>query len=113
MIEVGRLCVKTAGRDAMEYCVVAEVVDDRMVTVDGNTRRKNVNKAHLEPLPLKLDIKQGSDRATIQQEFEKHEIPVRTRGESRTPKSKEQQKAEKTEKSQKKTTKSSSKKKSQ
>jgi large subunit ribosomal protein L14e len=92
MFDVGRLCVKTAGRDAMQYCAIVEVVDDKMVLVDGNTRRKKVNRSHLEPLPLVLDIKKGAQRDTITTEFEKHELPIKVKGESRSPKSKEQQK---------------------
>lgn len=40
MLEVGRVCVKTAGRDATKLCVVVEEIDETFVLVDGNTRRK-------------------------------------------------------------------------
>lgn len=86
MIELGRLCIKTAGRDAMEYCVVIDVVDETYVLVDGNTRRKKVNKAHLEPLNKKLDVKKGADTKTVQEAMSKIDIEIKARGEARTPK---------------------------
>ncbi len=60
MLEVGRLCIKTAGRDAMKHCVIIEIIDEKYVLVDGNTRRKKVNKTHIEPLNKILKIKKGA-----------------------------------------------------
>jgi large subunit ribosomal protein L14e len=59
-IEVGRLCVKTAGRDAGKECLIVDVTDKNFVIVDGNTRRRKCNIAHLELLPQKADIKKGA-----------------------------------------------------
>lgn len=86
MIQLGRLCVKTAGRDAMQLCVVVEEVDEKYVIVDGNTRRKKVNKLHLEPLNKILDIKKGADRKAVIAAFEAANIEVKERGEPRNPK---------------------------
>jgi large subunit ribosomal protein L14e len=77
MIEIGRLCIKTAGRDAMQHCVVIEEVDEKTVLVDGNTRRKNVNKAHLEPLNKTLDVKKGASTKDVLAAFEKVGIVVK------------------------------------
>ncbi len=77
MLNVGRLCIKTAGRDAMQYCVVIEEVDEKNVLVDGNTRRKNVNKAHLEPLNKVLDVKKGASTKDVFAAFEKAGIVVK------------------------------------
>lgn len=59
MLEIGRLCIKTAGRDAMRHCIILEEIDKNYVLVDGNTRRKKVNKNHLELLDkvFKVDNK--------------------------------------------------------
>lgn len=76
MIEVGRLCVKTAGRDAMRHCVVVEIIDEKYVLVDGNTRRKKVNKSHLEPLNQVLKVKKGASTKEVLETFEKDGIPV-------------------------------------
>lgn len=75
-IEVGRLCVKTAGRDAMAHCVVVEVLDEKYVLVDGNVRRKKVNKLHIEPLAKKFDIKKGADTKTVLTALESAGIKV-------------------------------------
>jgi len=86
MIEVGRLCVKTAGRDATNYCVVVEEIDKNYVLVDGNTRRKKVNRSHLEPLNKKLDIKKGADTKAVLAAFEKSDIPVKKSAEAKPKK---------------------------
>ena len=57
MIELGRVCIKTAGRDAKQYCVITEIIDNRYVMIDGATRRKRCNIKHLEPLSQVLKIK--------------------------------------------------------
>lgn len=57
MMEVGRVCVKTAGRDAGHLAVVVDKPEGLMVLVDGNVRRKKCNIRHLEPTEQKIDIK--------------------------------------------------------
>ena len=86
MLTVGRLCVKTRGRDAMMHCVIIEEIDSNYVLVDGNTRRKKVNKTHLEPLNKTLDVKKGADTKTVQTALEKAGIELRVKGKARTPK---------------------------
>ncbi len=95
MIEVGRLCVKTAGRDAMQYCVIVEILDDKYVLVDGNTRRKKVNKAHIEPTSKKLDIKKGADTKAVHAALEKEDIAIKTKGAARKPKTQEKKSKDK------------------
>jgi large subunit ribosomal protein L14e len=56
-IEVGRVCVKTAGREAGEKCVILEIVDENFVEIVGNSvknRRCNIN--HLEPIAESIDV---------------------------------------------------------
>jgi len=43
----GRICVKTAGRDAGLKCVIVDVLDDKFVLIDGETRRRKCNILHL------------------------------------------------------------------
>lgn len=60
-MEVGRVCVKIAGREAGKKCVVVEKVDDTYVVVVGKgVKRRRCNLKHLEPLPLKLDLPPGA-----------------------------------------------------
>ena len=65
VIEVGRVCRKIAGREAGRICVVVRIIDDNFVEVTGpkdltGVRRRRANVKHLVPLPVKLDISEGS-----------------------------------------------------
>ena len=111
MLTIGRLCVKTAGRDAMQHCVVIEEIDEKYVLVDGNVRRKKVNKAHLEPLQKTLDVKKGADTKTVLAAFEKAGIQVKKSAENKPKKEKKVQvKKDKTKKADTKTKKDTKKK---
>jgi len=57
MIEVGRLCVKIAGRDAGKHCAIVEVVDKKTVVIEGSTRKRRCNVIHLYPLAEVIDVK--------------------------------------------------------
>ncbi len=85
MIEIGRLCVKTAGRDANLKCVVVELVDKNYVIIDGQTRRKKCNITHLEPLKDSIKIKKGVSHSEIMKEFSKLGIELREK-KSKKPK---------------------------
>ena len=50
MFETGRICIKIAGRDAGNICIVIDKIDENYVLIDGNVRRRKCNIAHLEPL---------------------------------------------------------------
>jgi len=87
MIEIGRICVKTAGRDSKCICTIIDIVDAKTVLVDGETRRKKVNIKHLEPTQKKIDIKKGASRAEIIKEFKKIGIELKEK-KSKKPKEK-------------------------
>ena len=76
MIEVGRLCVKIAGRDAGRNCVIVEAVDDNFVIVDGQMRRKRCNINHLEPLQHRLPIASGASHEEVVRALEAVGIDV-------------------------------------
>tara|TARA_Y100000310_G_scaffold334750_1_gene415206 strand:+ start:1319 stop:1690 length:372 start_codon:yes stop_codon:yes gene_type:complete len=65
MIEVGRVVVKIAGRDARKKGVVVEVIDDTHVMIDGEVRNRKCNIKHLEPLDEKVDIKKGASSKEV------------------------------------------------
>ena len=73
---VGRLCLKIAGRDAGKKCVIIESIDNAFVLVDGATRRKKVNVKHLEPLATEIDIKEKASHEDVKAAFDKLEIEV-------------------------------------
>ncbi len=77
MIEVGRLCVKIAGRDAGLKCVVVEVLDKNFVMIDGKTRRRKCNIIHIEPLEQVIKIKAKASHSDIVSEFKKLGIEIK------------------------------------
>ena len=76
MFEVGRVCVKTAGREAGRYCVVVKKMDSNHVMITGprpliNVRRRKCNIDHLEPLEPKLKIHSDATDSEVLKAFEK------------------------------------------
>lgn len=70
MFKVGRLCLKTAGRDAGKKCVVVDVLEKNLVLVDGETRRRKCNIMHLEPLKDVVSIKKGASHDEVKRTLE-------------------------------------------
>lgn len=60
MMDIGRVCIKIAGRDAGEIAVVIDKIDDNFVLVNGNVRRKRCNIKHLEPTEKFVAIQAGA-----------------------------------------------------
>lgn len=65
LIEVGRVCIKTRGREAGRRCVIVEIIDRNFVLVTGpkdttGVRRRRVNIDHLKPLDERIDIRPGA-----------------------------------------------------
>ncbi|HVP41438.1 MAG TPA: 50S ribosomal protein L14e [Candidatus Krumholzibacteriaceae bacterium] len=63
-IEVGRICVKTHGREAGKKCIIVDVIDKNFVLVTGpkginKVKRRKVNVNHIEPTQEKIEIKRG------------------------------------------------------
>lgn len=63
--EVGRVCIKTSGRDAGKRCVVVDLMDKNFALVTGpkqvsGVRRRRVNVNHLKPLEEKIAIEKGA-----------------------------------------------------
>ncbi|QOJ78119.1 50S ribosomal protein L14e [Infirmifilum lucidum] len=64
VFDVGRICVKTAGREAGRKCVVVDIIDENFVVVTGpksltGVKRRRANVKHLEPLQYKIAINKG------------------------------------------------------
>lgn len=79
MITVGRLCIKTAGRDAGKKCVVIDQLDKSFVLIDGETRRRKCNISHLEPLPQTVDILPGASHDVVSTVFKSLGIELATK----------------------------------
>lgn len=71
LLDTGRVCVKTAGREAGRYCVIIKKMDDNFVLVTGpkvatKVKRRRCNLEHLEPLEDKVEIKaEASDEEVL------------------------------------------------
>jgi large subunit ribosomal protein L14e len=76
MFNVGRLCTKIAGRDAGCKCVIVEELDNGLVLVDGQTRRRKCNTKHLEPSKERITLKSGASHADVKKAFEALNIEV-------------------------------------
>jgi large subunit ribosomal protein L14e len=64
-LEIGRVCKKIVGREAGKTCVILSESKDHLVLIDGEVKRKNCNKGHLEPLSLKVDLKEGASTKDV------------------------------------------------
>ena len=74
-IEVGRICVKQAGRENGKKCVVIDVMDKSFVLVTGpkkitGVKRRRVNINHVMPIQEKIDVKRGASDEEIAQVLE-------------------------------------------
>jgi len=75
-MEIGTVCVKIAGRDAGLKCVVVEDLGKHLVLIDGQTRRRKCNVAHLEPLLQKLDIEKGASHEKVVDAFKAVDVSI-------------------------------------
>jgi large subunit ribosomal protein L14e len=65
VFEIGRLCMKIAGRDAGKKALVVDVLENNYVLLDGLTRRRKCNIMHLEPLDKVLKISKGASTDVV------------------------------------------------
>jgi len=71
-LDIGRLCIKKAGRDAGYKAVIIGKVENGRVLIDGiDVRRKKVSIAHIEPLPQKIDITENANHETVVKALER------------------------------------------
>src|SRR3989344_1270142 len=75
-LEIGRVCMKIAGREAGKYCTVVKKVNAAFVLVSGprlltGIKRRKANIAHIEPLPYLIDIKEDATDEEVIDAFEK------------------------------------------
>ncbi|MFP3261071.1 MAG: 50S ribosomal protein L14e [Sulfolobus sp.] len=74
-IEIGRICVKTRGREAGKKCVIVDIIDDNFVVVTGpkevnGVKRRRANILHLEPTDKKIEIKKSASDQEVKQALE-------------------------------------------
>ena len=69
-IQVGRICVKTQGRETGKKCVIVDIIDESFVLVTGpkvvsGVKRRRANVKHLQPLEDLLQISKGASEEEI------------------------------------------------
>lgn len=97
MFEIGRVCLKIAGRDAGNTAIVVDTIDNNYVLVDGNVRRKKCNINHLEPLADVLKIKKGASTEEVHKAMITAKIKVKeSKKIKKSPKKTKTEKKEKT-----------------
>jgi large subunit ribosomal protein L14e len=94
MYDVGRICIKLAGRDAGGEAVIVDILDEKYVLIDGNVRRRKCNIMHLELTSKKVELKKGASHEAVKAAFGKLGLSVRE--------TKKKEKAEKPKKAKKK-----------
>jgi len=88
MIEVGRLIVKLAGRDAGLRGIIVDILDEQHVLIDGQVRRRKCNILHVEPLDKVVKISKKASHEDVVKVLKKEGIDVTE------PKKKEKAKTE-------------------
>ena len=59
--DIGRVCVKTLGREAAKHCVIVDIIDKNYLLIDGTkVKRRRVNYKHIEPLDEVIELKKGA-----------------------------------------------------
>jgi large subunit ribosomal protein L14e len=74
-IEVGRICLKLAGRESGKKCVIIEVIDKGFVIITGpkkitGVKRRRASINHIAPLKEKIVINRGSSDDEVIQALE-------------------------------------------
>lgn len=65
VFDIGRICIKLAGRDAGSRCIIIDTLGNNRVLVDGETRRRPCNIGHLEPTGQTLDIAKNAPHDAV------------------------------------------------
>ena len=64
--DIGRVCLKTAGRHAGKKVVIVSELENNYVTIDGpKIKRKRCNIAHLEPLNETLKVTKSTNHEDV------------------------------------------------
>ena len=70
--DIGRVCVKTMGREAGNYCVIVDIIDKNYLLIDGlKVKRRRVNFNHIEPTSDMVEIKKGAKKKDVEDAIKK------------------------------------------
>ena len=65
MFDIGRVCTKIAGKDAGKIVVIVNRINEHMVLIDGDVKRKQCNLLHLEPHERILELKENASTEEV------------------------------------------------
>ena len=71
-MEIGRVCIKIAGKEAGKLCVVVDKLDRNFVIVDSPyVKRRRCNIRHLEPTEHVIKISKGAESKEVEKALKK------------------------------------------
>ena len=70
-IQIGRVCIKTHGREKGLKCVIIDIIDKNFVLITGppkisSIKGRRVNVKHIQPLKYVIDINRGMSDEEIE-----------------------------------------------
>lgn len=76
MLDIGKVCIKIAGREAGKLCTVVKKVDENFVMITGpreltGVKRRKCNIVHLEPLEETMKIKSDAPDSEVMNSYSK------------------------------------------
>jgi large subunit ribosomal protein L14e len=73
--DIGRIVVKTRGREAGNYAIIVDVIDKNYLLVDGlKIRRRRVNFNHVEPTQELIEVKKGATHDELEAAIKKAKL---------------------------------------
>jgi len=57
LLDLGRVCRKTRGRDAGAFCVIVGREDGKIVVSGADAKKNTTSARHIEPTPFVVDTK--------------------------------------------------------
>lgn len=74
-IEIGRVCIKNAGKDAGRKCVIVDILDQNFVLITGpksisGIKRRRINIKHIIPTDKVINIQKGASDEEVTKQIE-------------------------------------------
>ncbi len=76
VLDIGRVVVKTLGREAGRKAVIVDIIDGNFVLITGpraitGVKRRRVNVGHIEPTEHRLEISRGASDEEVAEAIRK------------------------------------------
>jgi large subunit ribosomal protein L14e len=78
-IQIGRVCIKTRGREKRRKCIIVDIIDKNFLLITGppnisGIKRRRVNVNHIQPLQHAIDIKRGMSDDEIEEAISQQDL---------------------------------------